>query len=421
MAPKSAPSRITIAYVVIAHAALLAAALLVAWSAEGIAASFLHPHALAGVHLVTLGWLTSTALGATYAVLPMALGAPMPVRWPDVVALILATAGASGVISHMLLGTYSGVAWSGGMVALGGAWVGLRALRALGLSRAPRLQRFSVGCAYLALVTAAVLGALVAIDRDHPLFAGGHLRTVSGHAHLALVGWLGLLTVGIGHRLVPMLVPAAPIEGSRPAISIGLLLLGAVALPAAWLTQPWPSRVPALCALPILAGTILFALDMKALRGRRKPKAKGLPRRDPALAQVAASIGMLALGAALGAFLLATDAPPGLAALYGVLVVVGGFGGMVLGVGLRLWPLLAWLQAFARGQGTVPPRVGDLPSYAPQWAAVLAWQAALVGLGVGVACGHPLPVRLGGICWSVAAVASLANLIVSIRRARRGA
>jgi hypothetical protein len=414
-----APSRLVLAYVGAAHLALLSAAGTAVASAPALAATWLHPHTLATVHLVTLGWLTATAFGAVYAVLPLALRTPMPARWPDVVACALVLAGASGVSSHMALATYSGVAWSGGAVAAGAAWVGLRAGSMLGAGRAPRRQRLTIVLAFTALVAAALLGVLVAIDRQRPLLAGGHLRALAGHAHLALAGWLGLLTVGIGHRLLPMLLPASPLPESRAWQSTACLGAGALALPAVLVLTPGHGPASALAAALLGAGVVLFARDVLELRRRRKPKAPGLPRRDPALVAIAAAVACLVAATALGLALLLGELPHGIASLYGVLLLVGGFGGLVLGVGLRLWPLFAWLRSFARRgvvPGLAPP---SLPSLRLQWTAVVAWLAAVAGLGAGAGLGDPLPMRLGAIAWLLAAAATSANLWLVFWRARR--
>lgn len=413
------PSRLVLAYVGTAHLALLAAAVLALVSADEVAASYVHPRTLGIVHLVTLGWLTATALGAVHALMPMILRTHFTARWPDVVACIAVLVGASGVIAHMLLATYSGVAWSGGTIALGAAWVGGRCVLALGKAAAPRLQKIAAGLAFTGLVAAAVLGSLVAIDRSQPVFPGGHLHTLAAHAHLALVGWLGVLTVGIGHRLLPMLLPASPLEGARPAWTVGFLALGAVALPTTWLLAPWPSKLPIFAAIPLVLGAVCFALDLVALRARRKPKAKGLPRRDPALLLIGFSVICMVVAAGLGLSLMLVDLEPGITALYGVLLLVGGLGGIVLGVGLRLWPIYAWMRAFARTALVPEATPGELPNYPLQWTAVLAWISAVIGLGVGMARHDPVAVLAGAFGWTLASAATCANLWLVLSRARR--
>src|SRR6188474_887049 len=50
---------------------------------EAVAGFFYHSWMVALVHLVTLGWITFSILGAIYIVGPVALGMPMPARRGD--------------------------------------------------------------------------------------------------------------------------------------------------------------------------------------------------------------------------------------------------------------------------------------------------------------------------------------------------
>ena len=420
---RTLPPVLALVHVYVGHASLACAAILLWLGSDGVAGSILHPYTLAAVHFVTLGWLTSTAIGATYVVLPTTLRAPMPVRWPDWVASALVWIGASGVVSHMLLGTYSGVAWSGGTACVGFAFVGIRAARALGIARAPLVQRVAVPLAYAFLVVAAMFGACVAIDRDAPIFAGGHLRAIAAHAHIALLGWLAVLVVGVGHRLLPMFVPAAPVEGRGPLVSVLLLALGAITLPICFVVAPWPSRLPLLGAVPVVVAAMRIALDARAMLRVRKPKPIALPRPDPALAAAAIAFACLAAGAGVGVATLALDLDARFVALYGVLVLLGGFGGLVLGIGFRLWPLAGWLRDFhaLTRDGATPDRASlptppaERASPRLQWIALSAHVVAVLALGIAVTTVRADGSRVAAVALAVAASVSAAHLARVVR------
>ena len=76
-------SSISIAYFAFAHLSLASALIVLAVRPELPGGFFYHPKMIALVHLVTLGWLSGSILGAFYIVAPLVLRLPMPVRWPD--------------------------------------------------------------------------------------------------------------------------------------------------------------------------------------------------------------------------------------------------------------------------------------------------------------------------------------------------
>src|SRR5687767_13801541 len=93
-------SALPLAYFVFAYLALGGALLTLVWSPGLPGTSFYHHRMVALVHLLTLGWLSGSILGAFYIVAPLALGLPMPVRADDWVALAAFAFGTTGMVSH---------------------------------------------------------------------------------------------------------------------------------------------------------------------------------------------------------------------------------------------------------------------------------------------------------------------------------
>src|SRR5690606_5046432 len=83
-----------------AHPCLAAAFAAVALDPRGVAGFYYHPRMVAVVHLVTLGWITASILGAVYMIGPMALRMPMPARTADRWAFGLFATGVIGMVIH---------------------------------------------------------------------------------------------------------------------------------------------------------------------------------------------------------------------------------------------------------------------------------------------------------------------------------
>src|SRR5215831_3784276 len=129
------PRLLPLLYLGFAHVALAVAVATVAIDPRGVAGFFYHPRMLAIVHLVTLGWITASILGALYLVGPIALRAELPARWPDYAAAALYALGVVGMVGHFWIAEYRGMAWAGGAIAIAVLTVGARA--AGPLRRAP--------------------------------------------------------------------------------------------------------------------------------------------------------------------------------------------------------------------------------------------------------------------------------------------
>ena len=108
------PWWLSLLYFGFAHLCLASAFAAVALDPRGVAGFWYHPKMVAVVHLVTLGWITASILGAVYMIGPMALRMPMPSRAADRWAFGLFAAGVSGMAIHFWIAEHSGMAWAPG-------------------------------------------------------------------------------------------------------------------------------------------------------------------------------------------------------------------------------------------------------------------------------------------------------------------
>ncbi|HSB60560.1 MAG TPA: hypothetical protein VLI67_02500, partial [Vicinamibacteria bacterium] len=132
------PSRLPpLLYFGFAHACLAAAFAAAAVDPRGIGGFFYHPRMLAVVHLVTLGWISGSVLGAIYLVGPLALRFPLPAGRLDHAAFVSFAVGVTGMTSHFWIDRPPGMAWSAGLATLAFAWVSLRVLAGLRRAAVP--------------------------------------------------------------------------------------------------------------------------------------------------------------------------------------------------------------------------------------------------------------------------------------------
>ncbi len=204
---------------------------------------------IATVHLAVLAFLSTAVLGALHQFGPV-VGA-RPLRSVPVGALtgVLFVPGAWAIPIGFATG-HVGVIQTGGVLATAAV-----VLAAWNLSRplsAPDKGAPIVGLrmAVIYLVATAAFGVTYAFDRSNFWFELLSHRVLA-HAHLGLIGWLGLAYVSVAEKLWPMFLLA-----HRPHVRAGVRAVWSVGLGAPVLTVGllWPSEL-----LSIVGGALVLA------------------------------------------------------------------------------------------------------------------------------------------------------------------
>lgn len=408
-------SAIPSAYFAFAHAGLASALVVLVVDPAVPGGFFYHPRMIALIHLVTLAWLTGSILGAFYIVAPLALRMPLAAGPADWAGFAAFTLGTTGMVAHFWLGGYGGMVWSALLVTAAIAWVALRAWPGLARAITPWPVKLHVALAFLNIIGAAVLGILIGLDRSGGFLHLPPLETTFAHAHLAAVGWVTMMVVGLSYRLIPMIVPAAMPTGRSLALSAILIEAGLVVLVPALIRQSgWLLLGTGL----IVAGLASFVAQIRRTLKHRLPRPPALPRRDWSTWQTHTALLWLLVTTALGVMLSIGVAPGWRVPLmwaYGTAGLVGFLAQIVVGMQGRLVPLYAWYRAFAAGGGVPPARAAnELPSATFARPVFVAWSAGVPLLGLGLAAGHEHLIRLSAavlLCGVATGAAYLAHML----------
>jgi hypothetical protein len=406
------PSRLLpVVYFAFGHLALLAAVLLVALWPESIAGFFYHPRMFVVVHLVTLGWITCSILGATYLVAPFALRTTLRGDVLDNWACGAVLLGVCGVVAGFWAEQYWAIAAAAVPTYAALTFLTQRFWGAVARGKSPGGVRLLVGLAYGNLQLAVLLGLLIAINKNLPLLPGSQMSFVFSHVHLALVGWATMMVVGVGYRLLPMFIPSAALEGKSILFCAVTLEIGVLGLSAA---LPFSAVATRGFAFVLIAGLILFFVDVARMLARPRRPAAQLPRPDLGMLHAFQALVYLLFSAATGLYLLfASGMQPGWIMVYGVCGLLGFLGQIVLGMSMRLLPVHSWMTALTTSgpsAALVPPH--ELPSRGLQHVILVLWTIGVPLLALGLARDRLTWVGAGG--W----VLGLAALLATINAAR---
>jgi hypothetical protein len=412
------PRIVPILYFALAHAALLTALAVAAFRPGEASGFYYQPRMVALVHLVTLGWITASILGSLYVIGPMALRTPMPAGRADGILWLLFAIGFSGVASHFWINAYGGVGWAA-LLALGAILhVGTRAL--LGIRSAP-VQSAVKLCLLLAnlnILLAGGFGILLAFDKAHPFLPARELGNVFAHAHLSAIGWVGMMVMGTGLRMLPMILPSAMPKTGHAVAGALVMELGVVGLFVALLFR---NPAAGIFSLLIAAGFGIFLSQVGWMLRNRRPPPAGHPRPDLGVWHAVQALMYLVVALGLGMFLIfapESELTYRLAPLYGVFGLLGFFGQLVLGVETRILPMFAAYYA-NRNACQVGPVIKpyQMTSRPLQWAVFLLWTAGIPLLAGGMSLSSASLVRSGASLLLCAASAMALNTVLVLRHA----
>ena len=195
----------------------LAAGLLLTWQGEALMASRWTPAALAGTHLIALGFLTQVMCGALFQMLPVLAGSPVPAaRRVGPAGHALLAAGTLALCAG-LLGLAPGASgpwlgWGAGLLGLGLAVIALPIAVALARARGAANTVAAMRLALAGLVVTVGLGLVLALAVPGTIRLSDFAAWVDLHLAWGLLGWGGILVMGVGFQVVPMfhVAPAYP-------------------------------------------------------------------------------------------------------------------------------------------------------------------------------------------------------------------
>jgi hypothetical protein len=381
------------------------------WIAPELAAGlYLSPHVAGVVHCFTLGWLSMTIFGAMYQLLPVALGVSIRSERAGDVSFWAFAPGvalfASGVAFSSLALRYAGIS----LISIGILCLVINVALTL-----PRVATRDVIWAAIAialsfLTLTLVLGVLLAENMHLGFLGDWRVRVMTTHLHVALLGWVLMMIIGISHRLLPMflLAHSASTRWTRRALSFlapGVVVLGCGL--AAVHTIPHVS-LPWIGLVLVEAGIACFLVQAALFF-----KARKRPRLDTGLRHAATALVLLGLTAILAPFVLASGVTHRhLDTTYVALGLLGGLTLYVIGQFYKVVPFLAWMARFRDDMGKKPvPVVAQLYSQRVGHVDLALFIAAIAGITLGIATQTTLLVRCGAVLFVVGVALFVSQMI----------
>jgi hypothetical protein len=351
---------------------------------------------LTAVHLLTLGVLTTTVIGASVQLLPVATRRALSAIWPIKLAFWLVIPGLLLLVTGMYAVRITMIVIGAAATAMG--LLVFAALLADNLRQAASLGVVAAyGWASLAsLILLTAFGLALALDYETGALPD-HGAAALTHLILGGFGFMGLLALGFSHILVPMFA-LGPAPEKRPAfIGFGLAAV-AVALGAAGALID--SR--ALLTLAALVGLGAAAMHLWLMAGVLK---HGMRKRlGLSFVLVRAAWIMLPITLLVGVAALYQDAGRNGPALFGVLLFGGWLLTFLIGILQRIVPFLASMHA-TPAKGGRPMLLSELAAAWPLKLHAVCHGLALLGVATAIAIDNVSLLRTASGAGLVGAIA----------------
>ena len=318
------------------------------------------PHNVAITHALVLGWVSMIMMGALYQLGPAVLGTPVRSYRVARIQFWLHLAGVT--IFATALWEWD-VRWIGLGGSLAFASIALFVWNTLHLRgdwRKLSLSDLYVRVGQCWLLVAASVGITYAGNHEHGWFMITPGR-LAAHAHLGLIGWIGIVLMGVSYQLVPMF---NVIHDAKPRLGVAALAVTSAALALFAATMIFdPGRlVRLLLAAGIAVGVGMWAVDLLRLmlaRSRRKIDIQG--RSTLVSLAFLALAALLGLGAAWGSPFTADLDYGRWPVAYGVAGIAGWAGIAIIGNSHKILPFLIWYHRYRPRMGREPvPMLKDI-------------------------------------------------------------
>jgi len=365
------------------------------------------PTVVATVHLAMLGFLASAVLGALHQFCPVVGGRPLrsvgaarltAVVWAPAVAALVAgfASGHPGVVSTAGVCAFSALVLA--------AWNLSGPLSTRGRGAPLTGLRWAVGL----LVATGAFGAVYAFDRHTGWFVLQPHRVLA-HAHLGLLGALGLTYIAVAEKLWPMFLLAHPPGRSPGDGAVRLVPAGVVLLVPGLLL---PVRGLAIAGGGVVAAGLAAHLASLAAFLRHRRRRLELLHAF-VLAGAVFLVGAAGLGAAAGLAPVSTLWRARLVSAE-VIALAGWLGLAVVGHAHKIVPFIGYTALRARGVSRHPDGApllfGHLYDARLARAALAGTAGGFGALVAGILAASSALLGVGGVALAATGVVATANL-----------
>lgn len=344
----SPPFKIVSKYFIAAIASFVILNFLLLISYSNIAGHHFQPKILAITHIATLGWITMVIFGALFQLIPVVLEVKL---FSEILAEIqfwIYLVGVIGLVYGFWVfdtGTYFLV--SAVLLNIAMFTFAFNIIMTFTKVKKWNITGLYLIAAIFHLVVTAIAGLLLAINLGHPFNKLNHLQYLNLHAHVAFIGWVSMVVMGVTYKLIPMftLSHGYPLTYTKWAfwlINIGLLGINTI------FHYEATTFLYYIFTIMISVGIVFFLIQTHIIFKNRVRK-----KLDTGLRFTSYAYLMLGLTTLLGTFIAFIDyqSITNLTLVYGYMIIFGYLSMLIVGQLYKIVPFLVWYHKYSSKVG----------------------------------------------------------------------
>lgn len=344
----SPPFKIVAKYFIAAIASFVLLNFLLLISYSIIGGHHFQPRVLAITHVATLGWISMIIFGALFQLVPVVLEVKL---FSEKLAEIQFWIYLVGIIGLVYGFWYfeTGILFILSAIFLNMA-IFIFAFNIIATLK--RVKKWNLTGVYLAagifhLVVTAIAGLLLVINLSHPYIKLDHLQYLNLHAHIAFIGWVSMVVMGVTYKLIPMFTLSHGFSLTNGKWALWFINIGLLGISTVMHYKDTTIFFYIFCAM-IAVGIIFFLLQVYIIFKKRIRKKNDTGIRFSLVAYI-----ILGVTTVLGTIMVFgnTSNIINLTLVYGFLIIFGYLSTLIVGQMYKIVPFLVWYHKYSSKVG----------------------------------------------------------------------
>ncbi len=372
------PFKIVLKYFIAAILSFSILNLLLILNYRYISGFHFQPKILALTHIATLGWITMIIFGAMFQLVPVVLEVKLFSEKLAEIQFWIFLIGIIGLVTGFW-NFDTGIHLTASAIILN---IAILIFSFNIIVTMTRVKKWNLTGLYLAaaifyLITTAVAGLLLSINLGYPFIRISHLQYLNLHAHIAFIGWVSMVIMGVSFKLIPMFTLSHGYSTVSGKIAFGLINAGLLGISTVMHYEDLTIYFY-ISVLLIVAGIFSFLFQMYLIFKKRLRKKSDIGIKFSKTAYI-----LLGITTAFGSLLTFTNISNkmNVTLVYGYLIIFGYISMLIVGQMYKIVPFLVWYHKYSSKVGIeTVPMLKDMFKEKPAYAGYYFMVSALVGV-----------------------------------------